>query len=94
MATLWIREYVNAAGSHEIAQEPGVDQTPVTYTTSVQSAAFGTAVRFIAIISDAAFHYVTGANPTATTGALKVPANTLLFIGVVPAHKIAAILAA
>lgn len=104
MAKLWIREY-NAAGEAAspdapargpipVAQEPGKDQSVLTFTTSAQSAAFGTRTRFITIIADAAFHYVVGENPTATVSALKVPADTLVSIGVAPTHKIAAIVAA
>lgn len=109
MATLWIREY-SRGGVGDIApdrnlssletvglpipQEPGTDQTPVTFSTSAQSAAFAATTNFIAIISGDAFHYVVGTNPTATTNALKVPANTLVHIGVLPGQKIAAIAAA
>jgi hypothetical protein len=104
MATLWIREYqtigsapdvsgMNPAGL-QISDEPGSDMTPVTFTTSTQSAAFATTTRFITIIGSAAFHYVVGSNPTATTNALKIPADTLFTISVTAGHKIAAILAA
>ena len=108
MATLWIREYENVGAAvaalpggtfatnfspKELAQEPGFDQT-VTFSASTQSSAFASSTRYIAIIGSAAFHYVVGLNPTATTSALKVPADTMLFIGVVAGQKIAAILAA
>lgn len=99
MATLWIREYVTvgSGGSGRaapIAQEPGTDQAALTYSTSAASAAFAAGTRFIGIISDAAFHYVVATTPTATTGAFKVPANTLHFVGVSAGQKIAAIAAA
>lgn len=104
MATLWIREYalVGAAGSNlgfggaamPIGQEPGTDQTPVTFTTSAQSAAFGASTRLVTIIGSAAFHYVVGANPTATTNHLKIPADTPWSIGVVAGQKLAVIAAA
>lgn len=109
MATLWIREYYlvqqsrtnNPSGDETligsvmipVAHEPGTDQTKVTFSTSTQSAAFAADTSYIAIISDAAFHYVVGLDPAATTNALKVPADTLLFIGVKAGHKIAAIAA-
>lgn len=103
MATLWIREYTQTGdagslrsagqGKAQIAQEPGTDQTPVTFTTTTQSAAFGNTTSYIGIVGSAAFHYVVGANPTATTNALKIPADTLVFIGVTPGHKIAAVTA-
>ena len=77
-----------------MAQEPGADQTPLTFSTTAASAAFGAGTTFIGIIASAAFHYVVGANPTATTGALKIPADTLIFIGVSAGQKIAVIAAA
>lgn len=96
MSTLWIREYSGLArgGSAQAVQEPGTDQTAVTYSTSAQSAAFAAGTTVIGIISDAAFHYVVAANPTATTNALKVPADTLVYVGVTAGQKIAAIAAA
>ena len=96
MATLWIREYGTSPTVRDtpIAPEPGTDQTPVTFTTSTQSAAFAASTKYIAIIGSAAFHYVVGDSPTATTGALKVPADTLLYISVEGGDKIAAITAA
>ncbi len=104
MSTLWVREYANTGASDagqspvsraaQVAMEPGTDQTPVTFSTSAQSAAFGATTTLIAVIADAAFHYVVAANPTATVNALKVPADTLVFIGVAAGHKIAAIEAA
>jgi hypothetical protein len=104
MATLWVREYAQTGdagsprsagqGKAQIAHEPGTDQTPVTFTTSAQSAAFAAGTTYIGIIGSAAFHYVVAANPTATTNALKVPADTLVYIGVTAGHKIAAIAAA
>jgi hypothetical protein len=98
MATLWIREYQErgvSRGGREIqtAQEPGTDQAPLTFTTSAQSAAFATGTRFIAFYSSADFHYVVGANPTATTNALKLAAGVLYYVGVTEGHKIAAIVA-
>lgn len=96
MATLWVREYSALArkGSIQAPMEPGTDQTPVTFSTSAQSAAFAASTCIIAIVGSAAFHFVVGANPTATTGALKVPADTLIFVGVTSGQKIAAIAAA
>lgn len=105
MATLWIRQYTSLprvdAGSSsrykdspQIAVEPGVDLTPVTFSTTTASAAFAASTTYIAIIASAAFHYVVASNPTATTDALKVPADTLVFLGVTAGQKIAAVTAA
>lgn len=99
MATLWIREFIDigtdGAKRHmPVMREPGTDQTPVTFSTSSQSAAFAASTRYIWIIGSAAFHYVVAANPTATTNALKIPADTLIWLAVTPGQKIAAIAAA
>lgn len=108
MATLWIREYGAAGGvaadageyptagplTSPIAQEPGTDQTPVTFSTSAQSAAFAAGTRYVTIIGSAAFHFVCAANPTATTSHLKIPADTPYSFGVVPTQKLAVIAAA
>jgi len=101
MSTLWVRCYSDMPATKDVkgapipvAQEPGTDLTAVTFTTSAQSAAFPAGTQYIGIIADGAFHYVVGSNPTATTAALKVPADTLLFLGVEPGDKIAAIDAA
>lgn len=84
MAKLWIREYGQvasapaspssersfpyASGAISVPNEPGTDQAPVTFTTSTRSAAFADGTAYVGIIADAAFHYVVGATPTATTG--------------------------
>lgn len=96
MATLWIREFASvfAASALGAPDEPGVDQTPLTYSATASSAAFAAGTRYIGIISDGAFHYKVGSGAiSATLSNLKVPANTLYFMGVVPGHKIAAIAA-
>lgn len=103
MATLWIREYASlprlksgAAGFEDsamLAQEPGTDQTPVTFSTTTPSSSFGTTTTYIAMIASAAFHYVVANAPVATTNHLKVPADTLIYIGVQAGMKIAAIAA-
>jgi len=104
MAKLWLREYgempqarnkssMAARASVPLAMEPGLDQAPVTFTTAAASAAFGTGTRFIAATSDVAFHFVVGANPTATTSHLRWPAGIPLWIGVEPGHKISVVAA-
>lgn len=109
MAKLWIREYQKvpqiglanpavafavAGEGSPMAQEPGVDQTPVTFTTSVASAPFAATTRYIVVVADADFHYVVAEIPTATTDGLPIPAMTPWAIGVTAGHKIAAILRA
>lgn len=96
MATLWIREY-SALGEDgngrfaQIGQEPGVASQVVSFITSQSSAAFNGATRYIAIYGSAAFHYRVSATPVAVTTDLPVPATTLLYVGVRPGDKIAAI---
>lgn len=110
MATLWIREYESLHGAPVLidgALRPGatiapiasetevVDQTPVTFSdSSQQSAAFATSTRFIAIIASVPFHYKVATSPVATTSHLKIPADTLIYVGVRPGDRVAAIAAA
>jgi len=104
LSTLWIREYsavgaapsaANAGASNLlIPAEPGTDQTPLTFSTTAQSAAFAAGTKFVEIQGSAAFHYVVGADPTATTNALRVAASENKLIAVTAGHKIAAINAA
>lgn len=98
MATLKIREYARLAdvypgGTAPVAQEPGFDQTALTFSTTTQSAAFAASTKYIAIKADVAFCYVVGVNPTATANAIDFPASEWLFIGVSPTHKIAVVAA-
>lgn len=108
MATLWIREFseVPMVGGKTpgssfrdtspapMCQEPGTDQTPLTFSTSARSAAFGANTKYIIIVSSVDFHYKIDTNaaaPVATTNHLKLPANTPWAIGVREGDKIAAI---
>lgn len=99
MATLWIREYTalanggGNAGMMPAAAEPGTDQTPVTFSTTAQSAAFGNATKLITMVASVDFHFVVGANPTATTNALRIPAYQPFTIGVTAGQKVAAVAA-
>ncbi len=95
MAKAWIREYVDLAhngnGSPlQIPQEPCLrDQTPVSFTASTKSAAFGAGTKFIAFRVDADAHYQVGDDPTATTDSMKVLTSDWMFIGVHSGQKIA-----
>lgn len=97
MAKLYIREYavmaqVQASKSDLAApQEPGVDQAPLTLGAAQQSAAFAESTRFIGVTSDGIFSYKVGADPTATADMMRIPAGTLIFMGVKPGHKISVI---
>jgi len=84
MASAWITEY-DAFGIRrdtgtgtlqaQMPLEPGTDQTPVTFTTATQSAAFAASTRFVRIITDADCHVLFGANPTATANHQKLIAG-------------------
>jgi hypothetical protein len=105
MPTLYIREYATlAAGVHDTAgprtgasmpQEPGITDQAVPFSaTAGVSAALDRTTLYVALIADAAFSYVVGPTPTVTAGVnLMVPANAMLFLGVQPYHKIAAVAA-
>jgi len=105
MPTLWIREYslagqastgrqrtkdyVPPADVLQLAREPGTDQAPIKFAESTQSAAFGANTSYVAITSDATFHYAVGSNPIATTRSLRIPANVVHHVGVSAGQKIA-----
>ena len=74
----------NAGGgaNTQIWPEPGLDQTPVTYTTPAESAAFSVKTKYIAITSDSVFSYVVGTTPVATTSNFRVPAGEILVFAV------------
>jgi len=98
MATLKIREFSRLAdvypgGTAPVQQEPGLDQTAFTFSTTTQSAAFAAGTKYILVKSDVAFCYVVGANPIATSNAMDVAANEWVFMGVSPDHKIAVVTA-
>jgi len=98
-STLKIREYtrlgVSATGgsSVQVAQEPGHDMSPVTFTgTPGTSAAFANDTNLIGIIADAQFCYKVGTGtPVADTTMIYVPAAQMLYIGVSGKDKISAI---
>jgi hypothetical protein len=96
MATLYISEYSilpqMSGGQPMIAPEPSLTtQTVTPISSSAQSAAFNAQTHYIAICCDGIFSYAVGANPTATTAKMRVPADQILFMAVQPGDKIAAI---
>lgn len=70
-----------------------VEQSPVSFTTSAQSAAFASTTRYIMFTADAAFHWTIGSDPTATTSKMRFAADTIYHIQVQPGDKIAFIAA-
>lgn len=98
MATAYIREYADIAVTYgkylQAGAEPAIaDQTVATSASSAQSAAFNANTQLIAISTPAAqaVACVFGANPTALTSSLRLPANSIVFFGVKPGHKVALI---
>lgn len=68
MSTMYIREYNDTGtfGGNPLPQEPGVDQTPVTFTgTAGQSAAFKNTTRMVRVHVDGIASILFGTNPTA-----------------------------
>jgi hypothetical protein len=97
MPTLWISEFEAMPLDSGLATPPISALPPVAEQTrsisgsSAQSSAFNTRTRFVRLHTDTACHVVVGANPTATTGALKLPADATEYFGVTAGHKIAVI---
>ncbi len=96
MATAWISEYDSMPHSlnGQIAPEPPIAAQTVSFTTTTQSNAFNAKTRYIGITADAAFHFLVGANPTATTSKMRRPADDLYFCAVQASDKIAFVTAA
>lgn len=98
MAKVYITEYSvlprdEKGISIPIPQEPClVEQTPVAIGgSSVQSAAFDAATRFVCIRTDAICSIKFGSNPTATANTQRLRADATEFFGVAPGHKVAVI---
>ena len=90
MATLQISEFkrlaVDANGNVLAAGDMSgaVFQTPVTYTTSTQSAVLSDDTRFVRLIADADCHVLFGTSPTATATHTRLEANVAEYFGVGP----------
>lgn len=94
MATVEITEYArNGNHGEQAPQEPSEAWQAVTIGgASTQSSAFGSNTRLIRIITDTAFRYKIGANPTADASCSKIHnVNGEYFRTVRPGEKIAVI---
>ena len=96
MSTMYIAEYRDMPTVNglffPVAQEPALATQTVTVSgTSAQSTAFGANTKFIGVTCDGIFSYKIAADPTATTSHFRVPANTILYFGVIAGQKLAAI---
>ncbi|HJW82437.1 MAG TPA: hypothetical protein VJ396_09355 [Acidiferrobacterales bacterium] len=69
--------------------EPALVEQVVTFTTTVQSAAFHARTKFIRVHVDAICSYEFGASPAATTNTPRMAASTTEFFGVAPGMKVA-----
>jgi len=97
MGNFYIREYESLGipgegGNAQIAKEPALlDQTPVSFGSAVQSAAFGPNTRFARFHTDSICSFLVGANPTATTNNARMAASQTEIVGVTPGHKVSII---
>jgi hypothetical protein len=94
MATAWISEYPVLSADAEgqkiaVAPEPATTTQAVTFSTSAQSAAFGSQTRFVRIVASADCHLLFGANPTATASHQFLPQGAEAWRGVDPGGKVA-----
>ena len=98
MSKLYITEYKGVrqveGGLSQVGEEPGVDQTAVTFTTAVASDPFGAGTKVIRVISDGNCHLVFGTGPTETVNNKLVIANSVEYFGVIEGQKVSAIDAA
>lgn len=99
MGKLYVTEYSDIAqtvrGPAQIGQENTgvVDQTPVTYTTTTQSAAFAATTVLVRIHTDSICSINFGTNPTATTNNRRLDAGATEYFGVPlgGSYKVAAV---
>jgi len=68
-----------------------VQMIALTGSSSTQSSAFGSQSEYVRICSNAAVHILFGANPTATTSKIYIPANEPEIFKVSPGEKVAII---
>ena len=92
MAKLYISEYEgvrqDSGGLAQVAQEPGIEQTPVTFTPAALSAAFAARTKVVRIVSDADCFLLFGDSPTATANSKFLPANLVEYFGVNAGQKV------
>lgn len=93
MATLYITEfrYIGDRGVQAAECPPLADQTVSIGGGSLQSAAFNDGTKFIRVHTDTNCSVLVGANPTATTGKLRIAAGQTEYFSVQGGQKIAVI---
>lgn len=97
MALLYISEYKELRGVEgglaQIGEEPGTDQTPVSFPTATLSAAFGSGTKMVRIQSDTNCHIKFGSSPTATVNNKPITADNPEYFGVIEGQKVSVIVA-
>ncbi len=92
MSLLYVSEYKGVrqveGGLSQVGEEPATEQTPVTFTTAAQSAAFGAGVKVVRVIADANAWLLFGEDPTATANSKFLPANSVEYFGVIAGQKV------
>ena len=91
MAKMYVTEFSDVDEGSPHAGSKVVDQTPVTFTTSTQSAAFGGQTTLVRIHVDGIASILFGANPTATTSNMRLAAGQTEYFAVSPGQKVAAV---
>ena len=99
MSNVTIREYADIVATYggkvvQAGAEPAItDQAVTTSASSAQSAAFNANTRLVCISTVTPVAVVFGVNPTALANSTsqRIPANTMVFYGVVPGQKCALI---
>ena len=96
--SVFVKEYERMAKDAQgnlvpVGDESGftLDHSPLTISSSSATAAFNNKTRFILVKGDEDFHFAVGSSPTATTNHMHVDAGVMLFLGVKPGQKLAAI---
>lgn len=99
MGIAYITEYTDAPQRQgttiQAPQEPGTRNasSPLTFTTHVESAAFGEQTKFVRVAVNADCHYVFGPDPVATTNDAPLFERHVEVFGVYPGHKISIVAA-
>lgn len=92
MSTAYITEFADCMTFENLTfpkwSSRVVEQSPVTFTTHAESAAFAATTRYIMFTADGIFSWTIGASPAATTNKMRFPAGTIFTIGVQAGDKI------
>jgi len=93
-STCYVSEFAAVGDSLvQVAKQPAsADQAPISVSgSSAQSAAFGSATRYVRLNCDVVVSFVFGSSPTATTNNARLPANAVEYFQVTGGQKLAVI---